>query len=136
MRCAGRVLVVDGDIVRVMPGDEFDTATTAELPPLDDGLVRRDRSVFVARARPVVLSDVELALIDEADDRSSYRAWLRPADGGDVECDGAASSGQPRPQLDVRPASPASVIAHLAVVVLLAIPGMLVVALGIAAAAR
>jgi hypothetical protein len=36
----------------------------------------------------------------------------------------------------VRRASLASVIAHLAVVVLLAIPGMLVVALGIAAAAR
>lgn len=84
----------------------------------------------------MVLSDVELAWIDEADDRRAYRDWLPPADDGDVERDGAASSGQPRPQSDVRRASLASVIAHLAVVVLLAIPGMLIVALGIAAAAR
>jgi hypothetical protein len=84
----------------------------------------------------VVLSGVERALMDEVGDRSSYRARLWPACGGDVERDGAASSGQPRPQSDVRRASLASVIAHLAVVVLLAIPGMLVVALGIAAAAR
>src|SRR5690242_18891544 len=47
-----------------MPWDEFDLAASAERPPLDDALVRRDRGVFVAQARRVVLSDVELALME------------------------------------------------------------------------
>jgi hypothetical protein len=108
--------------------------TTAELPPLDAGRVPPDREVFSGRARPVVLSDLELALIDEADDRSVHREWLRPAGSGDV--DGEGSSGRPLPLQAERRASLASFIAHGAVVVVLAIPAILVVAFGIAAAAR
>jgi hypothetical protein len=70
------------------------------------------------------MSDFALALIDEADDRTARREWLRPTDSGD-------DAGP-----DGRRGSLASVIAHGAVVVILALAAMLIVALGIAAAAR
>lgn len=127
------------DIVRGMPVDEFDsTAVTEELPPLEARRVGSDPGVFSGRARPVVMSDLELALIDETDDPNAYREWLRATDRGDVEGDGdgpvIGQSSQPLPD-ERRPSLP-SFIAHGAVVVILAVPAMLIVAFGIAVAAR
>jgi hypothetical protein len=111
--------------VRVMPVNGSDsTASTAELPPLDGQPVDRDPDAVAGRAQPVVLSDFELALIDGSDDRTAGRGWPRPADSGED-----AGPGGHR-------ASPASAIARGAVIVLLALAAMLIVALGVAAAAR
>jgi hypothetical protein len=129
------------DIVPDMPVDEHDsTAVTEELPPLEAGRVGRDPGVFSGRARPVVLSDMERALIDEADDPRDFRARLRATDRGDLGGDGQGPAigpgGQPLALLDERRPPLVSLIAHGAIVLVLAIPAMLMVALGIAVAAR
>lgn len=134
-RSSGRV------IVRDMPVDEFDsTAVTEELPPVEAGRVGGDPDAFSGRARPVVLSGSELAMIGEADDPGSYREWLRATDSGDGQGDGEGpliGPGGPLLALpDQRRPSLASLIAHGAVVVILAVPAMLIVAFGIAVAAR
>jgi hypothetical protein len=100
-----------------MPVDEFESrADTVELPPVEAGRIDSDTGVFSARARPVVLSGVELDLIDEADGEGPV----------------VGPGGQPLAQPNQRRPSP---IAHGAVVVILAIPAMLIVAFGIAVAA-
>jgi hypothetical protein len=106
-----------------MPVDEFDpTVTTAELP-LDAERLRGEAVVFSARARPVVLSDLELALRDEADDTSVHRE--RPVGGTDPSGGG-----------DGRRVTLAAFLAHGAVVLMLVIAAMAVVAFAIAVAVR
>jgi hypothetical protein len=129
------------DIVRVMPVDEDgSTAVTEELRRSQARRVRSDPGVFSGRARPVVMSALELALIDEADDPSTCRGWIWATDRGDVAGGGegpvAVPDGQPLVLPDERRPSLASLMAHGAVVVILAIPVVLVVAFGIAVAAR
>jgi hypothetical protein len=124
-----------------MPVDEYDsTAVTRELPPLGAGLIRSDPGVFSGRARPVVMSDLESALIDEADEPRANCGWLRATDRGDVAGDGEGPvigpGGQPLAEPVERRPSLVSLIAHGAVVVVLTIPAMLIVAFGMAVAAR
>jgi hypothetical protein len=108
-----------------MPVDESDsTASTAELAPPDAVRVHRDDRIFSGRAGPVVLSDLQLALIDEADDLA-YGEWLGPANGAETA-----------PGTDDRRTSLASFAARGAVVVILAIPALLIMALAIAVATR
>jgi hypothetical protein len=79
---------------------------------------------FVGRAPPVVLSELELGLLDATDDPSDTGQRL------------AVWSEDPaRPPQD-RPTSVVSLIGHGAVMVLLAIPVLFAVAVGIAAASR
>jgi hypothetical protein len=124
-----------------MPVDEHDsTAVTEELPSVEAGRVRTDRGVFSGRARPVVLSGLELALIDGADDPSAFREWLRATDRGGVGPAGMdpviGPDGQPLALTGEGRLSLASLIVHVVVVVILAVPTMLIVAVGIAVAAR
>jgi hypothetical protein len=108
-----------------MPVDRDDsTAVTAELPPPDGGRAGSGPAVFSGQARPVVLSDLELALLDGSGDPSVHRDMFRAPPGGDGEGERVGSP------------PPASFIAHGIVVVILAIPVILVVALGFALAAR
>jgi hypothetical protein len=59
-------------MVRDMPVDEFNsTAITEELPPLltsESGRFLSNPGAISGRARPVVMSDSELAILGEADD--------------------------------------------------------------------
>ena len=124
-----------------MPVDEFDsTAVTDEMPSVEAGRVRSDRGVFSGQARPVVLSGLDVALIDGADDPSAFREWFRAGDRGGVEGTGGGPvigpDGQPLALPDERRLSLASLIAHVVVVVILSVPAMLIVAVGIAVAAR
>jgi hypothetical protein len=105
-----------------MPVDDYDsTANTAELPLLTGAQVRSDPIVFSGRARPVVLSEAELARLDEADDPSVERV---------------PPGGQGLPPAQERSSSPASFLKHSGVVLVLALPAMFVVAFGIALAVR
>jgi hypothetical protein len=110
------------DIVQDMPVDEFDsTAVTEQMSPVTGARADREPAVFAGRARPVVLSDVELALKCEIDDPSAHPTWFGPTHRADL--------GGGNKEL-------ASLLAHGALVVMLAIPAMLVVAFGIAFVAR
>ena len=80
--------------------DEFDsTAVTEKMSPVGSVPADRDPAVFGGRARPVVLSDVELALNSEVDDPSAYSTWFGPTHRGDV---GGNSKGSPRCSLTAR----------------------------------
>ena len=79
---------------------------------------------FVGRAPPVVLSELELAVLDATDD---------PSDGSQRLV--IWSEDPARPAED-RPRSVVSLIGHGSVMVLLSLPVLFVVAVGIAAGSR
>jgi hypothetical protein len=91
-------------------------------------IVRVDRydatASFVGRAPPVVLIDLELALLEATDDPSDTTQRL------------AIWSEDPARAAEDRPRSVVSMIGHGAVMLLLAIPVLFAVAAGIAAASR
>ena len=129
--------LVRSDIVQDMPVDEFDsTEVTEEMPPVGAARADGDPAVFAGRVRPVVLSDVELAQMSEVDDPSAYSNLFAASDRGDTEGDGKGPDGQPLEVPDRWRLSLVSLLAHGALVVMLAIPAMLIVAFGIAIAAR
>jgi hypothetical protein len=102
-----------------MPTDERDpTAITDELPVVTVGT---EPPVFTGRAAPIVRSDVELA--EEGDDHSVDSMPFGMLGG----LMGAASDEGER--LAVR-------IAHAALAVILSVPAVVIVAFGIALAAR
>jgi hypothetical protein len=117
-----------------MPVDDGSAAITEELLAFDAGRVGGDPGVFFGRARPVVMSGLELTVRDEDDDAG--REWFRLTRGGDVEGDRLGPGGRACPVPEGERRSLASFIARCAVAVVLALPAMLLVAFGIALAAR
>jgi len=105
-----------------MAADDDASAVTRELP-LGPGPGGGSGRVFTGRARPVLLPDLELTLIEEVDDPTEVRRWLDAADEG--------VSTEDRPHR-----TPAARLAHGALVMGLAVVAMLVMAVVIALAAR
>jgi hypothetical protein len=113
--------------------DEVDPAAiTQELPLLPAVPDHAVRPVVTGRARPVVLTDAEIALLAEDDDRSAHlrplavgERWREPRDGSD----GTLGVGD-------RSVSDRSWMALVGTAAALAIVAILIVAFGLALAAR
>jgi hypothetical protein len=116
--------------------DEDSGVATEDLAPLDAGRADRGEVVYSGRARPVVLSDSDLAVL-QAVDLTAFPDWIRAADHGVIGNSSGRSvqSGDRFSPSDQR-RSFRSLLAHGAVAVLLAMPAVFAVALGIAVAAR
>ena len=99
-----------------------DSAVTRDLP-LDTKPGGGSGRVFTGRARPVLLPDLELTLIEEVDDPTEERRWLGPVD------DGVSTEDRPH-------RTPAARLAHGALVMGLVVVAMLIMAVVIALAAR
>jgi len=108
-----------------MAADDADSTITREQP-LDPDVGGGSGRVFTGRAQPVLLPDLELTLIEEADDPTEVRRWLGPVD---TRVDGVSTEDRPH-------RTPAARLAHGAVVLGLAVVAMLVMAVVIALAAR
>jgi hypothetical protein len=117
-----------------MPVDDDSAAIRRSCSGLTRGSVGGDPGVFSGRARPVVTSGSGLAVLDEDDDAG--REWFRLPRGGDVEGDREGPGGRAWPMPEDERRSRASLVAHCVVVVVLALPATLIVAFGIALAAR
>jgi hypothetical protein len=91
-----------------------------------------DRRVFTGRARPVLLPDLELTLLEEADDPTEVRRWF--GSGGEGGEGGDGGGTEPTPD-GPRPGAAAR-LAHGAMVAGLTMVAMLIMAVVIALAAR